>query len=88
MFDVFVRTLVWEEGSLRWTPVYFEVEQQYFGVDAIACIQRVEPWLIEVYNSSGIISATRIVQGVASLDDLTGDNAKRKSAVSGNVVSD
>ena len=51
------------------------------GYDAVACVHRIDPWIIEVRNSSRVVTVTGVVEKGGSLNDVNFGSSKRKTAV-------
>ena len=84
LFDVFVTASTLIESTYLF-PKVIESDQRPIGIDAILCLHRTEPWIIEVYNSSIALTARGIAKNIASVDELN-TRAVRKTSVNDNVV--
>ena len=52
-----------------------------YGYDGVACVQRTEPWIIEVYNSSDSVAATNVPGRGGNLDGNLGSLTSKSKRI-------
>lgn len=71
IFDVFLMRVY--PNSMMSSPDFpvrsSDWSGELLGLDAVACVHRIEPWLVEVYNSTRTLTTVRILKKSASVDE-------------------
>ena len=57
-----------------------------YGYDGVACVQRTEPWIIEVYNGSDSVTATNLLRRGGNLDGNLGPLASKSKLIGGQTT--
>jgi hypothetical protein len=85
LFDVFVMSANLSRSTYVFPKTTVDSSGKQTGWDAILCVHRVEPWVVEVFNSTDASLALRIVAKAESVDRIN-QGGKRRKAVGDGVL--